>query len=344
MKNLLLIYNAHAGNRHFKNHLDRVLQVFSPSFYVSVLRVEHIHQIDDYLARLADTPDHFDTIVAAGGDGTLNCVVSAVLRHSLRTTIGIIPAGTSNDFARAMHIPKQVVAAAKIIASGELSTVDIGQIQNATGTHHFINVFGAGTLTNISHHVDPNLKNTLGNMAYYLKALEKLSDYTPIPVTITNSTETIQTEILFMVALNTGGAGGFDNWVPDASINDGVFDFLAIKPNSIPDAIALIMKFFKGEHIYDERLIYYRDSYTKLELSADTETNIDGETGPAAPLTLELLPQAVTIHVPTPAQITEQNKLQQLRNKLMSPHDATDHDMTLTDEETDPDTTQETKE
>lgn len=324
MKKLLLIYNAHAGNRHFKNHLDRVLQVFSASFYVSVLRVEAIQQIDDYLNQLADTPAYFDTVVAAGGDGTLNCVVSAVLRHGLQTRIGIIPAGTSNDFARAMHIPKQVVQAAKIIAHGDTTCVDIGQITNAQGKHYFVNVFGAGTLTNISYHVDPNLKNTLGNMAYYLKALEKLGEYTPIPVTITNSTEIMETEILFMVALNTGGAGGFDSWVPDASTNDGLFDFLAIKPSSIPDAMGLIMKFFRGEHLQDERLIYYRDSYTQLTLGTPTETNIDGETGPLAPLSIDLLPQAVTIHVPTAAQIAEQNKLQILRHKILHPHDELD--------------------
>lgn len=295
MKKLKLIYNSDAGNRSFKTHLDSIFSVLiKAGFDISILRVEKINQIEDVLSK----SEGYDTIIAAGGDGTLNMVISCVIKYDIKAKIGIIPAGTSNDFARSIGISKNFTTGAETVAKGFTKNIDIGQITTKSGVHYFVNVFGAGTLTNISHYVDPNLKNTIGNMAYYLKAVEKFQDNTPIPVTITTSTSIIKEEIYFFLALNTGAAGGFDMLAKDASINDGYFDMLALKTGSIPDTLGLIMKFFRGEHLTDERIIYYRDNYTKLDFEIPTETNIDGESGPNPPIEINLLQNAVTIYVP----------------------------------------------
>ena len=298
MKNLKLIYNADAGNKSFKYQLDSVLKVLtSAGFDTSLLRVEKIIQVEEYLSQIK--PDAYDTIIAAGGDGTLNIVVSCVLKYGLTARIGLIPAGTSNDFARSMGISKNFETAAQVIAAGQTTFVDIGKITTDTSLQYFINVFGAGTITNISHHVNPNLKNTIGNTAYYLKAVEKLmQDHAPLPVTITHSKGDLTAEIYFFLALNTGAAGGFDKLVERASINDGYFDMFAMTAGSIADNLALIMKFLKGEHLEDDRIIYYRDNYTKLTFDTPTETNIDGEAGPPPPVEISLLPSAIQLYIP----------------------------------------------
>ena len=298
MKKLKLIYNADSGKGSFKTHLDNVIKIFTKSgFDISILRVEKIKQVEKYLSQIE--PDQYHTIVAAGGDGTLNVVVSCVVKYQLSAKIGILPAGTSNDFARSLSISKNFQQAAEIIAKGKTKKVDIGQITSSSKhKQYFINVFGAGAVTNISHHVDPHLKNTIGNMAYYLKALEKLHDNTPLPVTITNSSGTIQAEVYFFLIMNTGAAGGFDNFTPGAVIDDGYFDMMALKSGNIADTLAPMLKFLKGEHLDDERVIYYRDNYTKLEFDIETETNIDGEAGPQPPIEINLLPQAIEIYIP----------------------------------------------
>ena len=240
-------------------------------------------------------PDQYHTIVAAGGDGTLNAVVNGVVKNGLGAKIGIIPAGTANDFARFLKIEKPYSVAAEIIAAGRTVPVDIG----LSNQSYFINVFGAGAITNISHYVDEQLKNTLGNMAYYLKAIEKIQSFTTTPVVIKNSVKEMKENIYFFLALNSGGAGGFDGITANnASVNDGKLDMIAVKKGDITELMTVLMKFLRGEHIEDERIIYYQDNYTELIFTDQVETNIDGENGPTPPIHISVLPQAIEVFVP----------------------------------------------
>lgn len=291
LKPLKLIYNDKAGSRAFKNDLDNIIQIFTQAgFDINILRTTTIHDIDHHLSHTP--PHHFHTIVAAGGDGTINAVVNAMMRHGIKSRLGIIPAGTANDFARFLHIEKPYTQAAQVIAGGYTTPCDLGRI----GDNYFINVLGVGDITNVSTHVDTQLKNTMGNMAYYLKAVEKLGTLAPVPITIKNSQGTITEDIHFFLALNTGGAGGFDNIAPKATINDGKLDMIAIKHTNIADILTLIMKFFKGEHIDDYNVIYFQDNYTELIFDSKVETNVDGEAGPQGPLTIQVVPNAIQIY------------------------------------------------
>ena len=290
IKSLKLIYNDNAGSRNFKYELDNIIKIFTEVGYdISILRTQTLKDINNNLNN--KKPDQYHTIVAAGGDGTLNTVISSVLRNNLNAKIGIIPAGTANDFARALKIEKPYTSAAEIIANGKTTTVDVG----IANDQYFINVFGAGAITNISHHVDSQMKNTLGNVAYYIKALEKLQTLSPTPVKIKTSSKTIEEEIYFFLALNSCGAGGFDAIAKNAQIDDGLLDMIAIKQGTIAEMVALIMKFLKGDHLSDEKVIHYQDNYTEISFTDNVETNIDGEKGPATPVIIGTIPKAIEI-------------------------------------------------
>jgi len=296
MKRLKLIYNDHAGNRTFKNSLNTCFKIFSDAGFedISILRTEDIPSIGEHLKQFE--PDAFDTIVAAGGDGTLNAVVSAILENKMETKIGIIPAGTSNDFAKHLQIDKNFVKAAEIIANGNTIKVDVGKANDK----YFINVFGAGVITNIPHHVDPSLKHTLGPLAYYLKGLEKLQDYTPMPVRITTSDSVIEEDVFFFLVLNSSRVGGFDNFVESASIKDHLFDAMAVKAGNFADIVMLILKFLRGEHIKDDRVLYFREKYVLVEPQRKGdifETNVDGENGPDLPVEVKLYEGAIEVYV-----------------------------------------------
>lgn len=295
MKKLKLVYNSKSGNRSFKNEIDVCIKVFQEAGYdVSIFRSCAYNDIQHHLNSL--NKNEFDTIVAAGGDGTLNTVVNYIVKHNINSKLGIIPAGTANDFARHLKIEKPYKNAAEVIARGHTIKVDVGRANDT----YFINVFGAGLLTNISHHVDTNVKSTLGNIAYYLKGLEKLQSFTPMPIRIINSNEVIEEDIYFFLALNSSGAGSFDKLAKNALINDGLFDFLAVKSSGITELAALALKFLKGDHINDSRVIHFKDNYVKLEPreknnKASFETNIDGENGPSMPLEIKNIPSAIEV-------------------------------------------------
>ena len=86
----------------------------------------------------------FDLVVAAGGDGTLNEVVNGLAEQVYRPKLGVIPVGTTNDFARALKIPRNILQATDIIAQGNSVAIDIGRMNNI---EYFINIAGGGRLT-----------------------------------------------------------------------------------------------------------------------------------------------------------------------------------------------------
>jgi len=295
MKKLKLIYNNRSGNRSFKNDIDPCLEIFQNAGYdINIFRSNTYNDISDHLKKLEK--DEYDTIVSVGGDGTLNTVVNYMMRNDVKSKLGIIPAGTANDFARYLKIQKPYVNAADIIAKGRTMKVDIGKAND----EYFINVLGVGLLTNISQQVTPTVKNTLGNLAYYLKGIENLQNFTPMPIRIINSKEVIEEDLYFVIVLNSSGAGSFDKLATDASVNDGLFDFLAVKSSGITEIAALVLKFLKGEHMYDSRVVHFKDKHIRLE-NIDTnehvsfETTVDGENGPTMPLEITNIASAIEV-------------------------------------------------
>lgn len=297
MRKLKLIYNNRSGNRSFKNDIDSCIEILQNAGYdINIFRSSTYNDINNHLENTKK--DEYHTIVSVGGDGTLNTIVNYMMKNNMKSKLGIIPAGTANDFARYLKIQKPYSSAAEIIARGNTIKVDVGKASN----DYFINVFGLGLITNLSQQVTPTIKNTLGNLAYYLKGIENLHNFAPMHIRIINSKETMEEEIYFLLVLNSSGAGSFDELAVDASVNDGLFNILAVKSSGITELAAIVLKFFKGEHINDSRVIHFKDSFVKLESmqhnhdkSISFETTVDGENGPSIPLEIRNIPSALEV-------------------------------------------------
>ena len=109
-------------------------------------------------------------IIAAGGDGTLNEVVAGISPFEKRPKIGLIPMGTTNDFARALRIPRDINDAL-ILLFEEKQFPSMLVLMN---DRHFINIAGGGRMTELTYDVPSRLKTVLGQLAYYLKGIEML--------------------------------------------------------------------------------------------------------------------------------------------------------------------------
>lgn len=299
MKKLKLIYNPFSGNKSFKFNLDPVISTFQESgFETHVFRSINHGDIDQHIKEM--DKDYYDTIVVSGGDGTINIVVNAIMNYGIKARLGIIPSGTANDFATFLKIPKEPDEAAKIITEKNLSPADIGL---ANG-RYFINVCAAGLMSNISQHIDTDFKNALGKLAYYIKGIEQIPNFVPIPVKITNSTEVIEEDVYMYIVLNSAGTGGFEKLVPDASINDGLFDFVGFKATTIRELAMIFFKVFTGDYLKEPGIIHFKDSYIKIECKDASpemnETDLDGEQGPYMPIEIKNIPSAIMIYTPQP--------------------------------------------
>ena len=297
MKTLKLIYNPNAGrspssDKHFKNSIDDCVEVFQSAGYrIHLLRATSFELLDKSIADLDE-----DLIVTAGGDGSVNHVIGALKRHNKDTPIGIIPAGTANDFAAYIKMPKNHKEAAAAIVNGSVIKADLGLAND----QYFVNVLGTGVLANVSQKVDTHFKDALGKMAYYLKGLGQLPNFMPIPLRITTQSQIMEEELFLFLALNGGGAGGFDRLSTAAEIDDGLLDFVGFRAMNMIDIAALFLKVISGDYLDDRRVLFFREQEVLVEHinGKNINTDTDGEHGPDLPVKIKCQKDAVHIVVP----------------------------------------------
>lgn len=293
MKRARIIYNPTSGRELFRKHLPEVLEKMEQAGYETSCHAT-TGEGDATVAAAAAVERKFDLIVAVGGDGTLNEVVSGVSGFPERPKIGLIPMGTTNDFARAVHIPRDINKAVDIIIQGESIPVDVGLMND----RHFINIAGGGRLTELTYEVPSKLKTMLGQMAYYLKGIEMLPSIRSSKVRIEYDGEVFDDHaMMFLIGL-TNSVGGFEKLAPDASINDGKFTLLILKELNMAEFIRVASLALRGEHLSDPHVIYAKA--TKISVTSDERVllNLDGEYGGLLPATFENLGRHIEVLVP----------------------------------------------
>ena len=293
MKRARLIYNPSSGREVLKRNLPEILQKLEVAGYEASCHATTGAGDATKAARLA-VERQYDVVIAAGGDGTIHEVVNGLAEQEYRPKLGIIPAGTTNDFARALHIPRDVGAAVDIITRGELIPVDIGRIND----RYFINIAGGGRITEITYEVPSKLKTMLGQLAYYLKGMEMLPSIKASDLTIEYDGKLFEGEaMMFLVGL-TNSIGGFEKLAPDASINDGLFSLLILKKVNLAEFTRIATLAIRGEHVNDPNVIYTQANRIKVYSEEKVQLNLDGEFGGLLPAEFENLYRHLEVFVP----------------------------------------------
>ncbi|GEK33757.1 diacylglycerol kinase [Kurthia sibirica] len=306
MKRARIIYNPTSGREAFKKRLPEVLERFEIAGFETSCHATTAEGDATIAARDA-VNRNFDMIIAVGGDGTLNEVVAGVSEFENRPKIGLIPMGTTNDFARAVRIPRDINKAVDIILQGDSLPVDVGM----SNDRYFINIAGGGRITELTYEVPSKLKTVIGQLAYYLKGIEMLPSIKPTKMHIEYDGEVFEDEaMMFLIGL-TNSVGGFEKLAPDASINDGLFSVFILKKCNIADFIKLITLAVRGEHLKDPHVIYAKAKEVKVYSDDKIQLNLDGEYGGDAPATFKNLKRHIELFVPL-EDIREEDRIQEL--------------------------------
>ncbi|MDG4658417.1 diacylglycerol kinase [Ectobacillus antri] len=293
MKRARIIYNPTSGREIFKKNLPEVLEKLEKSGYETSCHATTCEGDATRAAAIA-AQRGFDVVIAAGGDGTLNEVVNGLVGQEHRPKFGIIPVGTTNDFARAIGVPRTIEEAVDIICEGHSVPLDIGR----AGDKYFINIAGGGRITELTFEVPSKLKTVLGQLAYYLKGIEMLPSLHPTYVEIEYDGKLLQEEITLFLITNTTSVGGFEKVAPYASINDGLFDLLVLKKGSVADLIKAASQALRGEHINNPRILYTQANRIKVTTPEKLMINLDGEYGGDAPMEFENMYHYLELFVP----------------------------------------------
>ena len=241
-----------------------------------------------------DIHEDYECICVSGGDGTLSSVVNIMASMELDLPIGIFPFGTVNDFATYLNIPRDIEACCSIIQKGRIKKVDIGRANSS----YFLNVCSAGLLADVPYKTETNMKNALGKLAYYMKGIEEIPKFTSFKMRLQYGNNVIEDNFLLFLVLNGSSAGGFSKLAPQATIDDGLMDVIAVKNTGIANILALFLKILRGEHIGDPNVYSFQTDRLMISCDGNCETDLDGERGPDLPLDIEVKKHFLKVFVP----------------------------------------------
>ena len=255
-------------------HLLDIVDIFSSHDYEVIIRATQAPK--DAYEKAKEYADSVDLIVCSGGDGTLDEVVTGITEKNSNVPIGYIPAGSTNDFANSLFMPKSMVKAAQMIMEENLYHCDIGRYNSQT----FAYVAAFGLFTDVSYETDQDLKNVLGHVAYLLEGVKRLFDIKSYHMKVTS--EEIQVEDDFIVGMitNSRSVGGFKNLTgKNVDMNDGLFEVTLIRHPKNPlqlqeIMIALVMAEDNTDMIYS-----FKSKKLMIETEEEVPWTLDGEFG-----------------------------------------------------------------
>jgi diacylglycerol kinase (ATP) len=291
LKRARLIYNPTSGKRVIKKFLPDLLNQLENFGYEAsaFATTPDLDSAKNEAARVAEK--NFDLIVVAGGDGTINEVVNGVAPLKYRPQIAIIPSGTTNDYARALKLPRNnPLAAINILKKQQTIKMDIGQAID----RYFINIAAGGGLSELTFQVPSELKTVFGYLAYLVKGAEMLPRIKPVNLRITYDDGIYEgLTSMFFVSL-TNSVGGFEAIAPDSRLDDGKFTLIIIKNANLFEILRIMAKALNGgRHLADPKIIYKKTNQLNVEPLDQNQLmiNLDGDYGGNAPIKLVNLQQ-----------------------------------------------------
>ena len=290
-KKLLFIYNAHSGKGLIKNNLSDIVDTFVKEGYEVTVYSTQAH--GDATRKSLESAGDFDRIVCAGGDGTLDEVVTGVMEAHVGCPVGYIPAGSTNDFGNSLGLPTEMLDAARVSAGEHSFLCDVGRF----GSDYFVYVAAFGAFTDVAYSTDQNLKNALGHTAYVLEGIKSLLDLKSYRMQVEYDGNVFYDEFIYGMVTNSKYVGGMDTLLPDdASLDDGLFEVTLIKTPKNPIELNEIVAFLTGFD-HDTRFVYnFSTSMIKLTSMEEIAWTIDGEYGGRhESIVIQNLPKAIEI-------------------------------------------------
>lgn len=273
-KKLLFIYNAHAGKGRIRNKLADILDVFAKSGYeVTVLPTQQREEAT-WVAQKRSS--EYDLLVCSGGDGTLDEVVTGIMKSGVQIPLGYIPAGSTNDYGNSLGLPKNMEAAARIAVGQEICKCDVGEL----GDVFFVYVAAFGAFTEVSYATSQEIKNLLGHAAYILEGMKKLHTIKAYHMKVTANGQTIEDDFIYGMVTNSVSIGGFkNNTSTNVLLDDGLFEVTLIKnpknPIELQNIIAsLLIAEFDSKYMYA-----FKASEITFEAEGEIPWTVDGEFG-----------------------------------------------------------------
>lgn len=271
---LLFIFNLRSGKGKIKENLAEIVDIMVKAGWEVTAYTTQCQGDAVEKARLE--AGEYDRIVCSGGDGTLDEVVTGMMKAKSRVPIGYIPAGSTNDFGNSLGIDKDMRKAAQIAASGRMFPCDIGRFND----DFFVYVAAFGLFTDVSYQTSQDMKNVLGHAAYILEGAKQLWDIPSVRMQVEYDGNVLYDEFIYGMITNSNSVGGFDGLISgDVILNDGGFEVTLIKTPKNPMELSEVLACLTNIRKESDMLYTFQTSSIKFTSSESVSWTLDGEYG-----------------------------------------------------------------
>ena len=293
----VLVVNPRSGNGRAESFIAPCVSAlceggWEPMVFTTSCRGDAVQIASDYGAEC-------DLFICSGGDGTMNETVRGImtLEKSQRPRIGYLPAGSTNDFASALRLPKKPESMINTALYGSAREVDVGCFNG----RHYAYLASFGAFTDMSRTTSQEAKNSLGFLAYLGSGMNSLANIRPIHITIAANGSVIDEEFAFAAVSNTTSVARLINY-KDAltDLNDGLFEAIFIKyPQNAIDIGRIAHAITSGD-FSTELVTHLRCSEIRIGFNDPVPWILDGEHAEAGhEAVIENIHSAIRVMVPT---------------------------------------------
>ena len=273
---VLLIINPCSGRGKLKNALLDILKEFCDAGHDVTTHITSCRGNATDVAQTAHEKG-YELIVCCGGDGTLNEVLTGIMKSGSQIPVSYIPAGTTNDFARTHNLQSDMKKAAEEIAKAkDKYKIDVGKFMS---DRYFSYIASFGLFTSASYKTQQNAKNALGHMAYVFEGISNLANIEDFKISYTADDKKYKGEYIFGSISNSTSVGGIFKYDPDlVNISDGLFEvFMIKKPKNANDFMKIVSGVTAGDFSDDTIFDFCKASKITLKMPKDVIWSLDGE-------------------------------------------------------------------
>lgn len=273
--NIFFVFNLKAGKGMVKRNLPDIIDIICRAGHNLTVHATQFQ--GDAMVAVKNIPEkHYDRVLCAGGDGTLDEVVAGMLDREEKLPIGYIPAGSTNDFAVSLGLPKQMKSAAGVAIGNTHFRCDVGCFNEKS----FVYIAAFGLFTEVSYETPQDVKNVLGHTAYLLEGIKSLQSVKSYKMKVTWDEGVIEDEFIYGMITNSDSVGGFKNLTgKEVDLSDGLFEVTLVSKPANPIEFNEILYAFLNRDYSSKGLKSFKTSRIKFESIVPVSWTLDGEYG-----------------------------------------------------------------
>ncbi len=271
---MFFVFNPRAGKAKIKTHLVGIVDTFTKAGYeVTIYPTQYQ---GDAIRATRERGVGYDMIVCSGGDGTLDEVVTGMVQSKEILPLGYVPAGSTNDFANTLKLPKNMMKAASVAVNGKEFSCDVGKFNQDM----FVYIAAFGLFTDVSYGTGQEMKNLFGHMAYVLEGIKRISSIKSYNMRFSYNDIVITGDFIYGMITNSMSVGGFKGITGEfIELDDGEFEITLIKKPTSPIELNEIVAALLNKEYATNMLFSFKTSKIQVESESLVAWTLDGEFG-----------------------------------------------------------------